>query len=140
MRHAIEDQLGPMNISSLDHLVLTVRDMEATLHFYCDVMGMKKEVFGPGRIALRFGSQKINLHEAGREVPPHADRPVPGSADLCLLTDMPIDEAMEYVRGKGIGIIEGPVERTGATGPVLSFYVRDPDRNLIEISRALYGH
>ena len=121
-------------ISRLDHLVLTVRNIDATVAFYCNVLGMEKETFGAGRIALKFGNHKINLHEAGREFEPKADRPTPGSADICLITALPIGEAMSRIEGAGVEIIEGVVPRTGATGPLESFYFRDPDLNLIEVS------
>ena len=121
-------------ISGLDHLVLTVRDIDATVAFYCDVLGMEKETFGAGRTALKFGAQKINLHEAGKEFEPKAEHPTPGSGDLCLLTSLPIETAMARVRDAGVEIIEGVVPRTGAVGPIESFYFRDPDQDLIEIS------
>ena len=121
-------------IASLDHLVLTVRDIDETVHFYSDVLGMKKEVFGGGRIALKFGSQKINLHQQGNEFEPKAAYPTPGSADICFITNLPIQDAYDQVSAKGIDILEGIVARTGATGAIQSFYFRDPDQNLIEVS------
>jgi catechol 2,3-dioxygenase-like lactoylglutathione lyase family enzyme len=123
-----------MRIDRLDHLVLTVASIEASCAFYERVLGMTIVGFGPGRTALSFGNQKINLHQAGKEFVPHAHRPVPGSADLCFITAMPLDAAMGRVRAQGVEIIEGPVDRTGATGPLRSFYFRDPDSNLIEVS------
>ena len=123
-----------MRIDRLDHLVLTVASIDSSCAFYQRVLGMTIVGFGQGRTALSFGNQKINLHQAGREFVPHAHRPVPGSADLCFITAMPLDAAMEQVRAEGVEIIEGPVDRTGATGPLRSFYFRDPDSNLIEIS------
>ena len=123
-----------MNISNLDHLVLTVKDINITVGFYESVLGMIAESFGDGRISLKFGNQKINLHEQGKEFEPKANQPVPGSEDLCFITDIELKQAMEYVESKGVQIIEGPVERTGATGAIISFYIRDPDRNLIEIA------
>ena len=123
-----------MRIDRLDHLVLTVASIDASCAFYQRVLGMTIVSFGQARIALSFGDQKINLHQAGREFVPHAHRPVPGSADLCFITAIPLDAAMEQVRAQGVEIIEGPVDRTGATGPLRSFYFRDPDSNLIEIS------
>jgi len=126
-----------MEISKLDHLVLTVKDLEKTVSFYVSVMGMKKEVFGNGRIALRFGSQKINLHEFGKEFEPKAHKPMPGSSDLCFITQMPLKDAMARVKSCGIEIIEGPVQRTGANGPIRSFYFRDPDYNLIEVANEI---
>ncbi len=123
-----------MNISNLDHLVLTVKDINITVEFYESVLGMIAETFGDNRISLKFGNQKINLHEQGKEFEPKANRPVPGSEDLCFITDIELKQAMEYVESKGVQIIEGPVARTGATGSIISFYIRDPDRNLIEIA------
>lgn len=124
-------------IRALDHLVLTVRDLAATEAFYCDGLGMELRTFRGGRRALHFGTQKINLHEAGREVEPKAARPTPGSADLCLLTDLAMDDVLARLTEHDIAVIEGPAERTGAEGPILSVYLRDPDDNLIEISRRL---
>jgi catechol 2,3-dioxygenase-like lactoylglutathione lyase family enzyme len=126
-----------MEISKLDHLVLTVTDIEKTTSFYGSVMGMKKEVFSGGRVALKCGSQKINLHELGKEFEPKARKPTPGSADLCFITQTPLNEAMAHVKRCGIEIIEGPVERTGANGPIRSFYFRDPDLNLIEVANEI---
>ena len=124
-----------MRIDRLDHLVLTVASIEATCAFYERTLGMATVRFGPQqRTALAFGRQKINLHLAGSEFVPHAQRPVPGSADLCFITDIPLAEAMAHVRAQSVVIIEGPVDRTGATGPMRSFYFRDPDGNLIEVS------
>lgn len=123
-----------MNICRLDHLVLTVKDLEITVQFYVSVLGMEKEEFGAGRLALRYGNQKINLHQAGKEFEPKAQLPTPGSADLCFITDIPLAEAIEHVRSMGVEILEGPVMRTGATGKICSFYFRDPDFNLIEVS------
>ena len=128
-------------INSLDHLVLTVRDIDATLHFYADALGMQPVRFtakdGTERVALGFGRQKINLHQAGREFEPKAAAPLPGSADLCFLTAQPVAEVMAQLQAQGIAILEGPVQRTGATGPILSVYIRDPDGNLIEISNSI---
>ncbi|MGP8051724.1 MAG: VOC family protein [Desulfobaccales bacterium] len=123
-----------MHIKELDHLVLTVKNIEATVSFYVSVLGMARETFGEGRVALKFGRQKINLHEAGKEFEPRAHRPLPGSADLCLVTATDLSAAMAHVKERGVEIIAGPVDRTGANGPMLSFYFRDPDLNLIEIS------
>ncbi len=123
-----------MNINRLDHLVLTVKDIECTVQFYVSVLGMEKEAFGAGRLALKYGNQKINLHQVGKEFEPKADKPTSGSADLCFITDIPLDEAMKHVRSRGVEIIEGPVARTGAIGKINSFYFRDPDKNLIEVS------
>ncbi|MFN3883112.1 MAG: VOC family protein [Nitrincola lacisaponensis] len=121
-------------ISHLDHLVLTVRSIDTTVEFYVDILGMEKEVFGEGRVALKFGSQKINLHQYGKEFEPKADHPTPGSADLCFITTLPIRDALARVAEKGVCVIEGIVTRTGANGPIQSFYFRDPDQNLIEVS------
>lgn len=121
-------------ISKLDHLVLTVRSIEDTVRFYTDVLGMAQEIFGEGRIALKFGAQKINLHQSGKEFEPKARTPTPGSADVCFITDLPIQEAYDRVSEKKVQIVEGIVSRTGAAGPIQSFYFRDPDQNLIEVS------
>jgi len=126
-----------MNISHIDHIVLTVRDIKATVDFYQTILGMDVETFGEGRTALKFGSQKINLHEYGKEFDPKAESPTPGSVDLCFITDTAVNEAMRLVRDQGISIIEGPVKKTGAQGPIESFYFRDPDLNLIEVSNYL---
>jgi catechol 2,3-dioxygenase-like lactoylglutathione lyase family enzyme len=123
-----------MRVDSLDHLVLTVRDMQAAIDFYVRGLGMTEVTFGAGRKALAFGMQKINLHEAGREFEPKAERPTPGSADLCFLTATPVEQYAAHLAALGIEVIEGPVARTGAVGPLLSIYVRDPDLNLIEIA------
>lgn len=123
-----------MEITHLDHIVLTVQNLKKTVQFYCDVLGMEKEVFGNGRVALKYGNQKINLHEFGNEFEPKAKKPTPGSADLCFITKTPLNEAMTQVTSCGVEIIEGPVERTGAKGPIRSFYFRDPDHNLIEVA------
>lgn len=123
-----------MNINHLDHLVLTVKDMDATCTFYSKALGMQITAFGNGRKALVFGSQKINLHEQGKEFEPKAGHPTPGSADLCFITNLPLTDVMTHLRSLNIGIIEGPVMRTGAKGPIVSIYLRDPDMNLIEIS------
>jgi catechol 2,3-dioxygenase-like lactoylglutathione lyase family enzyme len=123
-----------MEINRLDHLVLTVGDVDKTASFYESVLGMEKEVFAEGRVALKCGSQKINLHERGKEFEPKAHKPTPGSADLCFISQTSLDDAMAHVKGCGVEIIEGPVERTGANGPIRSFYFRDPDQNLIEVA------
>jgi len=127
-----------MNIERLDHLVLTVRDLAATCDFYERVLGMRVETFDDGsdtgRKALHFGQQKINLHHVGHEFDPKADKPVPGSGDLCFITSVPIDEVVAHVTHLGVEIIEGPAPRTGALGQMMSIYFRDPDSNLIEVS------
>ena len=124
-----------MKIDRFDHMVFTVRDVERTCAFYRRVLGMEVISFGAGRRALRFGNQKINLHLAGEELAPRADVPAPGSGDVCLIAKTDLDEAMAHVRGCGVDIIEGPCEKSGAAGPILSLYFRDPDGNLIEVSR-----
>jgi catechol 2,3-dioxygenase-like lactoylglutathione lyase family enzyme len=128
-----------LKVKSLDHLVLTVKDLELTCQFYEAVLGMQVIEFAGGRKALRFGSQKINLHILGKEFEPKADKPTPGSADLCLLTDSPITQVVEHLKRCQVPILEGPVERTGAEGPILSVYFRDPDQNLLEVSQPIYG-
>lgn len=126
-----------MHIDSLDHLVLTVTSIPATVRFYTEALGMRVETFGQGRTALRFGNQKINLHEAGREYEPKADRPTPGSGDLCFLTAVPLAEVLAHLEALEVPVLEGPVRRTGASAPILSLYLRDPDGNLIEVSNIL---
>ena len=121
-------------LDRLDHLVLTVLDVERTLDFYSRVLGMAPITFAGGRRGLAFGRQKINLHAAGREFEPKALKPVPGSGDLCFIAGTPLDEVIAHLRGEGVAIIEGPVPRTGALGPMTSVYFRDPDGNLIEVS------
>lgn len=123
-----------MNVNRLDHLVLTVASINVTVDFYTRVLGMQAITFGTGRTALRFGTSKINLHEAGREFEPKALCPTPGSADICLIVDDDIATVIADLTGAGITIEEGPVDRTGATGPIVSCYLRDPDQNLIELS------
>ena len=127
-----------MKIERLDHLVLTVRDIDAACAWYERVLGMQVETFAGNRKALRFGSQKINLHQSGREFEPKALSPAPGSGDLCFLTATPLAEVAEHLSACGVAVIEGPVRRTGAIGPIESLYVRDPDGNLIEISSRTY--
>lgn len=123
-----------MKIERLDHWVLTVRDVGATLAFYERVLGMQPITFGNGRHALSFGRQKINLHPVDALVRPHAARPTPGSGDLCLVTRTPIEEVITELENAGVAIEEGPAPRTGALGPITSVYFRDPDGNLIEVS------
>ena len=123
-----------IEIDRLDHLVLTVADIGRTCDFYAQVLGMSVETFGAGRTALKFGRQKFNLHQQGREFEPKADRPTPGSADLCLIATTPLDSIVAHLQAKGVAIEEGPIARTGATGPIVSVYFRDPDQNLIEVS------
>jgi len=126
-----------MRIDRLDHLVLTVADVGRTLEFYQRVLGMQALTFAGGRRALRFGNAKINLHQAGQEFEPKAARPVPGSADLCLISCDPLPAVCAELAACGVAIEEGPVARTGATGAIRSVYIRDPDGNLIEISNYL---
>jgi len=123
-----------MRVQRIDHVVLTVADIDKTIAFYQRVLGMNAVSFGEGRRALAFGDQKLNLHQAGREFEPKADRPTPGSADLCLITRVPLPDVMAHLAACGVPIIGGPVQKTGATGPIRSVYFRDPDRNLIEVS------
>ena len=123
-----------MRVTSLDHLVLTVRDIEATCVFYESVLGMNVITFGGGRKALCFGSQKINLHEAGQEFEPKAGQPTPGSADLCFLIDSPLADFAAHLKTQNVPLVEGPIQRRGAVGPIRSVYFRDPDANLIEVS------
>ncbi len=126
-------EFDAVRVRSLDHLVLTVADIEATVAFY-ERLGMRREVFGEGRTALRFGSQKINLHLAGAEIEPHARTPRPGSADLCFLIEGGLDAAQRLLDSHGIAVELGPVDRSGAEGALRSLYVRDPDGNLVELS------
>lgn len=126
-----------IKLDSLDHLVLTVKDIAATVDFYQRVLGVTAVHFGEGRKALSFGVQKINLHQHGKEFEPKAERPTPGSADLCFLTSVALDEVAAHFADCNVVIEEGPIRRTGATGPILSLYIRDPDFNLIEISNLL---
>jgi catechol 2,3-dioxygenase-like lactoylglutathione lyase family enzyme len=121
-------------IKSLDHLVLTTRDAQACIDFYTRVLGMKLETFGEGRQALRFGEQKINLHDQSTVTDNYAAYPTPGSLDVCFLADRPLDEVIARLRAADIAIELGPIKRTGARFALRSVYVRDPDRNLIEIS------
>jgi catechol 2,3-dioxygenase-like lactoylglutathione lyase family enzyme len=123
-----------VRVDRLDHLVLTVASIEATVEFYTRVLGMEVMTFGAGRTALAFGGSKINLHQAGKEFEPKALRPTPGSADLCLIVEDDIAEILAELAAAGVPVEQGPVERTGAAGPIISCYLRDPDRNLIELS------
>lgn len=126
-----------MKISHLDHLVLTVADIEATCRFYQEILGMEIQTFANNRKALKFGQQKINLHQKGNEFEPKATHPTPGSADLCFITETPIREVKEELINKNIPLLESEVKRTGANGPIISVYFRDPDGNLIEVSNYL---
>lgn len=126
-----------MKIERIDHIVLTVENLERTIAFYTEILGMKAIVFGAGRQALAFGNQKINLHEKGKEFEPKANFPTCGSSDLCFIVSSKIESVKLEIENKGVQIIEGIVERTGATGIIQSIYVRDPDQNLIELSNYL---
>ena len=126
-----------MRLDQLDHLVLTVRDIGDTIAFYTRVLGMEEVAFGENRQALAFGTQKINLHEAGAEFEPKALHPKPGSADLCFLTAESLARVMKHLENCGVDVLEGPIDRTGAQGPIESIYIRDPDGNLIEIANQL---
>ena len=121
-------------IDRIDHIVLTVFDLERTCDFYSRVMGMEVVKFGEGRTALAFGRQKINLHLFGREFEPKALKPTPGSMDFCFITERPIDEVVARLKEHGVAIAQGPVPKTGALGPMRSVYFRDPDGNLVEVS------
>ncbi|EGS0269506.1 VOC family protein [Salmonella enterica subsp. enterica serovar Paratyphi B] len=124
-----------MIIDRIDHLVLTVSDISTTIRFYEEVLGFSAVTFKQNRKALIFGAQKINLHQQEMEFEPKASRPTPGSADLCFITSTPINDVVSEILQAGISIVEGPVERTGATGEIMSIYIRGPDGNLIEISQ-----
>jgi catechol 2,3-dioxygenase-like lactoylglutathione lyase family enzyme len=126
-----------VNVDRLDHLVLTVADIDRTVEFYTRVLGMEVVTFRGDRKALTFGASKINLHQAGHEFEPKALRPTPGSVDVCLIVSESLDAVMAELAAHDIAIEEGPVERTGATGPIVSVYLRDPDQNLVELSNYL---
>ena len=124
-------------IDRVDHIVLTTRDLDACIRFYTEALGMKLEKFRTPteeRLALKFGQQKINLHVWGREFEPRAHVAVPGSLDLCFISAIPLGKVIERLKATNVAILEGPVKKTGAMGPMNSVYVRDPDLNLIEIS------
>jgi catechol 2,3-dioxygenase-like lactoylglutathione lyase family enzyme len=123
-----------MRVQRLDHVVLTVRDIERTLSFYERVLGMRPVTFGGGRRALAFGDQKVNLHQAGKEFEPKARTPASGSADLCFTTDVPLTDVLVHLASTGVSIELGPVDKTGARAPLRSVYFRDPDGNLIEVA------
>lgn len=123
-----------MKIDSIDHLVLTVRNIQVTCQFYHQVLGMEVITFGDNRYALKFGEQKINLHQLGQEFEPKAGSPTAGSADLCLITLIPLQQVMEHCDRCGVPIVLGPISRTGANGKIESVYIRDPDQNLLEIA------
>jgi len=122
------------SIDRIDHIVLTCHDVERTVAFYQQVLGMEPVTFAGGRRGLAFGRQKFNLHQAGREFDPKALKPLPGAIDLCLITLTPLADVQEHLKANGVVMIEGPVQKTGATGPIQSVYFRDPDGNLIEVS------
>ncbi|OCH03386.1 VOC family protein [Aliivibrio fischeri] len=126
-----------MKVARLDHLVLTVNSIEVTSQFYSNVLGMDIVTFGEGRVALTFGEQKINLHQLGNEFEPKAAQVKNGSADLCFITHTPINEVQSHIESQGVAIIDGPIQRTGAMGKIISVYLRDPDGNLIELSNYL---
>ena len=125
-----------VHIRALDHFVLTVADPDATVAFY-ERLGMQREEFGDGRVALRFGDHKINLHRAGSPIQPHARRPTPGSADVCLLVAGTLDDVERELERAGVVFELGPVQRTGATSAIRSLYLRDPDGNLVELSEPI---
>lgn len=135
----MSDSAGPsdhtsIKIAHMDHLVFTVKDVSRTVDFYAKVLGMTEITFKETRKALRFGNQKINLHEAGKEFEPKAAHPTPGSADLCFTADTPLQDVVAHLKACEVNVEEGPVVRTGAMGPINSVYFRDPDMNLIEVS------
>lgn len=124
-----------MRIDRIDHIVLTVKDVKKTVDFYKNILGMEVQDYGGKWKTMAFSQQRINLHEYGEdEVPIRAEKPTPGSADLCLISETPILEVLEEIKERGINIEEGPILRTGALGQLISIYIRDPDNNLIEIS------
>jgi catechol 2,3-dioxygenase-like lactoylglutathione lyase family enzyme len=124
----------PIVIDRIDHIVITAFDLERTLDFYTRVLGMEAITFAGGRRGLAFGRQKLNLHQSGREFEPKALKPTPGSIDLCFITETPLAEVVTQLKSHGVAIAEGPVAKTGAMGPMMSVYFRDPDGNLIEVS------
>ena len=128
-----------IRIDHLDHLVLTVANIEETCAFYADVLGMEIETFSGGRKALRFGNQKINLHQIGHEFEPKAKVPTPGSGDLCFIAATALEDVIAHLNRLAIPIEQGPIDRTGAMGKIRSVYIRDPDANLIEISNLSHG-
>jgi catechol 2,3-dioxygenase-like lactoylglutathione lyase family enzyme len=124
-----------MGIIRIDHMVMTVRDIDATVAFYEGILGFTHHVTTEGRHALSFGEQKLNLHRAGQEFEPKATAPTPGSVDVCLITTDQIEKVTEHLIASGVEIIEGPVPRAGAIGTMTSIYFRDPDGNLVEVAR-----
>ena len=123
-----------MKVERIDHVVLTVADVDRTIVFYERALGMRAVAFGEGRRALAFGDQKLNLHQSGHEFTPHASAPMPGGVDICFTTTTPLDDVMRHLREAGIAIELGPVDKTGARAALRSIYVRDPDGNLVEIA------
>ena len=123
-----------ISIDRIDHIVLTVFDLERTIDFYRRVLGMEPVTFAGGRRGLAFGRQKLNLHQAGREFEPKALKPAPGAIDLCFISTTPLEEVVAHLEAEGVHVIEGPVAKTGALGPMQSVYFRDPDGNLVEVS------
>ena len=123
-----------MKVIDFDHLVLTVGNIQRTVRFYEMILGMEPVVSEEGHVALFFGNNKINLHQAGKEIDPKAGYPSPGSPDLCLIVDTSVDDTVRFLEDKQVPIIHGPILRNGAVGPIQSVYIRDPDLNLIEIS------
>lgn len=128
-----------LRLAGLDHIVLTVRDIEASCAFYERALGMEVVRMASGRTALHFAGHKINLHRAGAEFVPHAAHPAPGTGDFCLLTDLPMETVVAHLEERGVAIELGPVEREGARGPMISAYFRDPDGNLVELARYATG-
>lgn len=124
-------------IHHMDHIVFTVANIENTVNFYTKALGMTEETFGQGRKALKFGNQKFNLHQKGKEFEPKAEHPTCGAMDLCLISEKPLEEVISWLKACDVTITEGPIERTGATGKIRSVYFRDPDQNLIEVSNYL---
>ncbi len=126
-----------MKINRIDHIVMTVNSVDVTCEFYSRVLGMDVIIFAQGRKALSFGAQKLNLHEVGNEFEPKAHMPTPGSIDLCLITETPIDKVLDHLASMNVEILDGPIKRTGAAGAIISVYFRDPDQNLLEVSNYL---
>ena len=124
-----------MDVATIDHLVLYATDVDETAAWYERVAGATVETFAGGRVAVRLGDRKVNLHPAGDEYDPHAAAPTPGAGDFCLIVEAPIDAVVEHLEAEGESLVEGPVEKTGARGPMTSVYVRDPDGNLVEFAR-----
>ncbi len=126
-----------IEIESLDHLVITASDLQATVDFYTSVLGMEHVAFGNGLHAVRFGSQKFNIHDAATDVAPKAHNIVPGAADFCLISATPVSQVIRHLQKCGVAVEEGPVRRSGAVGTLESVYFRDPDGNLVEVSNVI---